>query len=109
MSSSRKRFDPVLNLSTSYGLRMHHQLARSLEQLSYPTNEKCSLLIDDGPDYPGIAVMLVREKSVLADSRWSVDYDRLTRTYVYNAIFEKESAIEIVAAIRRVLEMPELA
>jgi hypothetical protein len=35
-----------------------------------------------------------------------VDYDLPTGPYLYNALFEKESALEIVAAIKKVLEMP---
>ena len=104
---TRKHLTSVLvELSTPSGLAMQSQLKAGFADLTYPADERCTLIVGDTPDIPGIAVLLRRQDLVLSEKPWVVDHDPQTGTCLYNALFEKESALEIVAAIKKVLGMP---
>ena len=105
--TQRNVLTPVVKLSTQKGLAMQVQLMTGLVDLTCPADEVCSLLIEDMPDTAGIAVLVKRQKSVPAAKPWIMDHDTDSGTYLYNALFEKESAVEIVEAIRKLLEMPQ--
>ena len=85
---------------------MKSQLKAGFADLTYPADETCTLIVGDTPDTPGIAVFLRRQNLVRTEKPWVVDYDPQTGSYLYNALFEKESAEEIIAAIKSILEMP---
>jgi hypothetical protein len=75
-------------------------------KLDCPAEETCLLVVGDMAGMPGVAVLLKRQKFVLKIKGWVVDHDPQTGTYFYNGSFEKESAEEIIAAIKNILEMP---
>jgi len=104
--TQRNALTPVVKLSTPKGLAMQVQIINGLVDLTSPGVEVCSLLVEDMPDMEGIALLLKRQKSVRADKRWIIDYDMAAGTYLYNAMFESESAAEIVTAIKTLLETP---
>jgi hypothetical protein len=85
---------------------MQQALTTSLAGFTCPADETCTLVVEDLPDMPGIAVLLKRQKSVRADKPWIVDHDPATGTYLYNAVFETESPAEIATAIKSLLDMP---
>jgi hypothetical protein len=87
---------------------MKNQLKAAFADLTYPADETCTLIVGDIPDTPGIAVLLRRQNLVRTKRPWIVDHDPQTGTYLYNALFEKESALEIVEAIKKVLGMPDI-
>ena len=86
---------------------MQIQLMMGLVDLTCPADEACSLLIEDMPDIDGIAVLIKREKSVPTSKPWIIDQDSETGTYLYTALFETESAADIVEAIKSLLELPQ--
>ncbi len=90
--TTRKRLTSILvELSTLNGLAMKSQLKAGFADLTYPADEKCTLIVGDTPGIPGIAVLLRRQNLVRTEKPWIVDYDRQTGTYLYNGLFEKES------------------
>jgi hypothetical protein len=103
--AQRKPLTPVVTLSTPQGLAMQIQLMTGLVDLTSPADEDCSLQIADMPDLPGIAVLLKRQKSIPTSKPWIMDHDSEAGTYLYNAVFETESADEIVTAIKDLLEL----
>ena len=106
--TTRKRLTSILvELATPSGLAIKSQLKAGFADLTYPADETCTLIVGDTPDAPGIAVLLRRQNLVRTEKPWIVDHDPQTGTYLYNALFEKESALEIVAAIKKVLGMPD--
>ena len=94
----------LVEVSTPSGLAMKSQLKAGFADLTCPADETCTLIVGDTPDTAGIAVLLRRQNLVRTEKPWVVDHDTQTGTYLYNALFEKESALEIVAAIKKVLE-----
>lgn len=85
---------------------MESQLKAGCDDLTYPADETCTLIVGDTPDIPGVAVLLRRQNLVRTGKPWVIDHDPQTGNYFYNRSFEKESAEEIIAAIKNVLEMP---
>ena len=96
----------VVDLRTPAGLDMKPALMEGFAKLDCPANETCLLVVGDTAGMPGVAVLLKRQKFVLKVKGWVVDHDPQTGTYFYNGLFEKESAEEIIAAIKNILEMP---
>jgi len=85
-------------------------LKASLGSLTCPADENCHLHIEESPRGQ-VMVFLERQKSVVADSCWLVDHDPKNKDwpYIYAALFDDAtSANEIIKAIRKILEMPEL-
>jgi hypothetical protein len=104
--SQRQPLVPMVTLSTVKGQKMQAELAKGLADLTHPPGEVCFLLIEDVPGIDGIAVLLKRQRAVHPAKPWIMDHDTEFGTFLYNALFEKESADEIIAAIRKLLEMP---
>jgi hypothetical protein len=106
-STTKKPFTSiVVELRTPAGLAMQPALTEGFAKLECPANETCLLVVGDMAGMPGVTVLLKRQKFVLKVKGWVVDHDPQTGTYFYNGLFEKESAEEIIAAIKNILEMP---
>ena len=86
------------------------KVTTSLGELLCPDGEECALLLREWGSSTGIVLFLRRSKGVLAESIWIRDYDArdLQFPYIYAALLEKEPPEEIIAAVRRLLEAPEI-
>ena len=96
----------VVDLRTPAGLAMKTALVEGFSKLECPEDDSCLLIAGDMPGMLGVAVLLKRQKSVRNVKGWVVDHDPETGSYFYNGLFEKESAEEIITAIKNILEMP---
>ena len=77
-----------------------------LGSLYCPEDEDCSVHLTESSGKPGIAVVLKRQKLRDVEHPWTAgDHEPDSRIYWYHAIFETESPTEIIASIKRVLEM----
>lgn len=101
---SRRPVTLVIHLSSRPAERP--ELMALLGSAYCPEDEECSVHVTELSDKPGIAVVLRRQKLTDVEHPWIArDHDPIGGTYTYHAVFETESHLEIVASVKRMLEM----
>ena len=84
-------------------------LISGLSGLTCPDGEDCCVLIKAWEPEFSVMVFLRRQKEVRTESRWIVDHPKHSADpYIYATLFHTESNEDIIEAVRRVLETPEM-